>query len=163
MKLSAIALMFVLPMMWTEGPPSHNATASDYREILRMLRGIDDSLDHLDALVSKDDRTECRELSPEKTVRCAAGEFHPPGGAEKAVAVWRCESGWGIERTTAGHIHHGPLQMLASTFLSQQAAIPDVVRWYELSADVHDPRSNILTGVAWSAKMNSWSPWAGCA
>jgi hypothetical protein len=164
MKPIVFALMMVLPMSLTDGPPSHEATAKDYREVLRMLKGIDESLDHLDALVSKSKNdgwpAECRELSPEKTVRCAAAKFDPPGGAAQAVAVWSCESNFGVEPPHTDS-YHGPFQYAISTYQSQQASMPDVVDWYDLSPAVHDVRSNILTAVAWSAR-NSWSPWS-CA
>jgi hypothetical protein len=160
MKLAAIALLFVLPTNMTDGPASHEATPGDYREILQMLRGIDRTLDELDAMVDGDWQPECRGYSPEKTVRCAAAAFDPAGGAEKALSVWRCESNFGVEppHTDA---YHGPFQYLYSTYASQQGSMPDVVRWYDLSPAVHDVRSNILTAVAWAAR-NSWSPW-GCA
>jgi hypothetical protein len=158
MKLGVIALLFVVPMTMTDGPPSHEATLADYREILQMLRGIDQTLDHLDAMVSKDESTDCRDLSPEKTVRCAADTFGV--SEEQAVSVWQCESNFGVEppHTDA---YHGPYQYAYSTYESQQASMPDVVKWYELSPAVHDVRSNIVTAVAWASR-HGWSPWS-CA
>lgn len=157
MKLGAIALLFVLPTTMTDGPPSHKATPADYREILQMLRGIDQTLDHLDAMVDGD-KPDCRDLSPEKTVRCAAETFGV--STEQAVAVWQCESNFGVEppHTDA---YHGPFQYLASTYISQQESMPDVVRWFELSPAVHDVRSNILTAVAYAAR-HGWGAWS-CA
>jgi hypothetical protein len=145
---------------------SGDATVQDYRQILRMLRGIDRSLDELDAMVAGRAggrwQPECRGYSPEKTVRCAAVKFDPPGGATQAISVWQCESNFGTEPSPGdGHIYHGPFQFLYSTYASQQASMPDIVDWNELSPAVHDMRSNILTAVAWAAR-NSWSPWS-CA
>jgi hypothetical protein len=159
MKLGAIALMFVLPMAITDGTPPERASLRDYREVLQMLRGIDRTLDNLeDAVHGKDEPTDCRKLSPEKTVRCAADTFGV--SEEQAVAVWRCESNFGIEPDHSD-AYHGPFQYLYSTYASQQASMPDVVKWYELSPAVHDVRSNILTAVAWSAR-HGWGPWS-CA
>lgn len=161
MKLGAIALMFALPVTMTDGPPSHEATPGDYREILQMLREIDQTLAKLDAMVTGQGwQPECRGYSPEKTVRCAAVKFDPAGGAAKAISVWQCESNFGHEPPHSD-AYHGPFQFLYSTYESQQDSMPDVVRWYDLSPAVHDVRSNILTAVAWAAR-NSWSPW-GCA
>ena len=161
MKLGAIALMFVVPMVIDPGVVSHRATPQDYREILKMLAGVEDRLETLADAVhdrAKDEKPDCRGLSPEKTVRCAAHTFGV--SEEQAVSVWQCESNFGTEppHTDA---YHGPFQYLYSTYASQQASMPDVVDWYELSPAVHDMRSNILTAVAWAAR-NSWSPWS-CA
>lgn len=147
-------------------PASHEATTKDYREVLRMLRDLDHSLDHLDALVSQPVSgwpDECRGLSPEKTVRCAAVKFDPPGGVEEAVSCWQDESNFGIEPAHTDS-YHGPFQFAYSTYDSQQASMPDVVRWNELSPAVHDVRSNIMTAVAWAAR-HGWGPWTapGCA
>jgi hypothetical protein len=147
---------------------SEPASIQDYREILVMLRHIDRALDRLEAVVGGRSRQpegdgwqiECRGYSPEKTVRCAAAKFDPPGGVAQAVAVWSCESNFGIEPPHSD-AYHGPFQYLYSTYQSQQESMPDVVDWYELSPAVHDVRSNILTAVAWAAR-NSWGPW-GCA
>ena len=138
------------------------ATPADCKEILQMLREVDRSLDRLDELVDDGGRwkPECRGYSPEKTVRCAAATFDPPGGAAKAVAVWSCESNFGIEPEHSD-AYHGPFQFLYSTYAGQQAAMPDVVEWYELSPAVHDVRSNVMTAVAYAAR-GGWGAWS-CA
>jgi hypothetical protein len=168
MKRIAIAFLLVAvttgtAQARTDTPvTSTRATATDYREILRMLRGIDRTLDELDAIVGGRAREgwepECRGYSPEKTVRCAAAAFDT--SAEKAISVWECESNFGVEPEHSD-AYHGPYQYLYSTFASQQESMPDIVEWYELSPAVHDVRSNILTAVAWAAR-NGWGPW-GCA
>jgi hypothetical protein len=106
----------------------------------------------------KGEPSDCRGLSPEKTVRCAADTFGT--NEEQAVAVWQCESNFGVEppHTDA---YHGPFQYLYSTYQSQQESMPDVVKWFELSPAVHDVRSNIMTAVAWASR-HGWGPW-GCA
>jgi hypothetical protein len=146
------------------------ATAQDYKELLRQLRGLSSSIKELEALssgkakVSSDGdegwQPECRGYSPEKTVRCAAVKFEPAGGVTEAVSVWQCESNFGTEPPHTDS-YHGPFQYLYSTYEGQQEAMPDVVEWYDLSAAVHDMRSNILTAVAWAAR-HGWGAWS-CA
>ena len=72
-----LALIFAALLMvaWIDAPmPQAQATPKDYREVLKMLRGIEDSLEELSR--SKDgEKDDCRGLSPEKTVRCAAEAF----------------------------------------------------------------------------------------
>jgi hypothetical protein len=147
MKLATIALLFIVPM-------GHKATAQDYRELAKALHETKTTMAEAQATIHPD----CRNLSPEKTVRCAADAFGV--SEEQAVSVWQCESNFGTEppHTDA---YHGPLQYLYSTYQAQQEAMPDVVEWYELSPAVHDMRSNILTGIAWAAR-HGWSAWS-CA
>jgi hypothetical protein len=143
------------------------ATARDFKELLRQLKELTVSLKRLQSLSSGGKakaregegwQPECRGYSPEKTVRCAVVKFEPEGGQEKAVSVWQCESNFGTEppHTDA---YHGPFQYLYSTYEGQRESMPDVVEWYELSAAVHDMRSNILTAVAWAAR-HSWDAWS---
>ena len=155
-----LALIFAALLMvaWIDAPmPQAQATPKDYREVLKMLRGIEDSLQELSR--SKDgEKPDCRGLSPEKTVRCAAEAFDTD--VDQALSVWRCESNFGTESPHSDP-YHGPFQYLLSTYQSQQNSMPDVMVWYELSRDVHDMRSNILTAVAYAAR-HGWGPW-GCA
>lgn len=140
---------------------SHKATVQDYRELFRALKGVRASLHELESLTSRArDQADCRDLSPEKTVRCAAEKFKPYGGAEKAISVWQCESGWGTEPPHSDS-YHGPFQYVYSTYASQQESMPDIVEWNELSPAVHDMRSNILTAVAWASR-HGWGPWPNC-
>jgi len=100
---------------------------------------------------------ECRGYSPEETVRCAAVKQEPPGGVREALAVWNCESGFGVEGYHTDP-YHGPFQYLRSTYATQFWTLEDVRGWFELSPDVHDVRSNIVLAVAWAAHY-SWAPW----
>lgn len=151
------------------GRGSGRATAKDYAELLQQLEELSASVKELKVLTSggtleqgeeNEWQQDCRGYSPSKTVRCAAAKLRPEGGVTKALSVWRCESGWGRE-TPHTDAYHGPFQYLYSTYDSHQEAMPDVVRWYKLSAAVHDMRSNILTAVAWAAR-DGWGPWT-CA
>jgi hypothetical protein len=144
---------------------SKEATAQDYKELLKELRELTSSIETLKSITTGGRakagwQPECRGYSPEKTVRCAAVRFEPEGGQEKAVSVWRCESNFGTEPPHTDP-YHGPFQYLYSTYEGQRAAMPDVVEWYDLSAAVHDMRSNILTAVAWAAR-HGWGAWS-CA
>ena len=103
---------------------------------------------------------ECRNYSAKMTVRCAAILQDPPGGVEKAVAVWECESGFGQEYSHSDS-YHGPFQYMTSTYTGQRLMLDDVRRWFELSPYVHDVRSNIVLAVAWAAHYD-WGPWS-CA
>lgn len=103
---------------------------------------------------------ECRFGSAERIVRCAAWKFEPPGGPPKALSVWRCESGWAYEGYHSDP-YHGPFQYLEDTYDSQFASMPDVRRWFDTQPFVHDPRSNIITAIAWAARYG-WGPWS-CA
>jgi hypothetical protein len=143
------------------------ATVHDYKELLRQLRELTVSLQRLQSLSvggrarAKEGegwQPQCRGYSPEKTVRCAAVKFEPEGGQEKAVSVWQCESNFGTESPHTD-AYHGPFQYLYSTYEGQRESMPDVVEWYELSAAVHDMRSNILTAVAWAAR-HGWGAWS---
>lgn len=138
------------------------ATAKDYMALARALEGVRTSLDELKTALASSEpwQPECRGYSPEKTVRCAAVKFQPEGGAAKAISVWSCESGFGTESPHTD-AYHGPFQFTYSTYDSQQESMPDVVEWYDLSAAVHDMRSNILTAVAWASR-HGWGPWS-CA
>lgn len=160
---NVLVLSLALFTPWVlDGGPQEPATIKDYKEVLTMLQEVDESLDELEAMVgrtkSDEGPADCRGLSPEKTVRCAAETFGVNVGA--AVAVWRCESNFGTEGVHSD-AYHGPFQYLYSTYEGQQNAMPDVVRWFELSPAVHDMRSNILTAVAWAAR-HGWGPWS-CA
>jgi hypothetical protein len=104
--------------------------------------------------------SECRGYSPEKTVRCIAIKQEPPGGVQGALAVWNCESGFGSEGYH-DDAYHGPFQYLRGTYTGQWLMLDDVRRWFELSSDVHDVRSNIILAVAWAAHYD-WGPWS-CA
>jgi hypothetical protein len=128
-----------------------------WRDLRADLEETKAKIVELESLVANEP-TDCRELSPEKTVRCAAEAFGVP--ADQAVAVWQCESNFGVEppHTDA---YHGPFQYAYSTYESQRESMPDVVKWFELSPAVHDVRSNILTAVAWAAR-HGWGPWS-CA
>lgn len=147
------------------------ATVKDYVELLQQLEELSASIKELKALTSGgtlnerrreiDWQRDCRGYGPTKTVRCAAAKLQPEGGVAKALSVWRCESGWGYESQYHSDPYHGPFQYLESTYDGQQARMPDVVRWYVLSPNVHDMRSNILTAVAWAARYG-WYPWS-CA
>jgi hypothetical protein len=146
---------------------SKEATAQDYKELLDQLRDLTSSLETLKSITeggkakaSEGWQPECRGYSPEKTVRCAAVRFEPEGGQAKAVSVWQCESNFGTEPPHTDS-YHGPFQYLYSTYERQREAMPDVVEWYDLSAAVHDMRSNILTAVAWAAR-HGWGAWS-CA
>lgn len=110
---------------------------------------------------ASDRHQDCKNYGAERTVRCIAQKQDPPGGVSKALSVWRCESNFGTEPPHSDS-YHGPYQFSLSTYASQQDSMPRIVRWYDLSALVHDMRSNIITAVAWAAR-NSWSPWEGCA
>jgi hypothetical protein len=143
----------------TSGP----ATAQDYEELMAAFAEVKTSLAEFETVVAGDRRRwnhDCRGYTPAKTVRCAAVKFQPEGGMAKALSVWRCESGWGTEPPHSD-AYHGPFQYLYSTYDSQQDSMPNVVRWYDLSASVHDMRSNMLTAVAWAAR-HGWGPWS-CA
>lgn len=100
---------------------------------------------------------ECRDYSPAKTVRCIARKQRPPGGVSKALAVWRCESYFGVEPYHSDP-YHGPFQYLTTTYASQRGSMPDMRRWFEISPNVHDWRSNIITAVGWAAR-HGWGPW----
>jgi hypothetical protein len=100
---------------------------------------------------------ECRNYSPAKTVQCVATKQRPPGGVEEALAVWNCESGFGLEGYHDDP-YHGPFQYMSSTYTAQRLALDDISRWFDLSTDVHDVRSNIVLAVAWAAHY-SWAPW----
>lgn len=160
--IPALALSMTLAFL-PGGAGERTTITQDYREILQMLRHLDDTLDDLGAVVGLDVggwQPECRGYSPEKTVRCAAETFRT--SVDQALAVWRCESGWGVEPGgNTGHVYHGPFQYLYSTYASQQSSMPDIVRWFDLSPAVHDVRSNILTAIAWASR-HGWGPW-GCA
>ena len=101
---------------------------------------------------------DCRNYGAEQTVKCIAEKQNPPGGVSKALFVWRCESGFKYEGSH-GDSYHGPFQYLTSTYESQLKSMPDIRRWFELSSNVHDPRSNIITAIAWAAR-NHWGPWS---
>jgi hypothetical protein len=142
--------------------------ARDYAELIVQLEELQDTIAALEKLTTptrakQGDEgwdNECRNYSPEKTVRCAATKFRPPGGVDMALSVWRCESNFGTESPHSDP-YHGPFQYMTGTYSGQQSMMPDVVRWNELSAEVHDMRSNIMTAVAWAAR-HDWGPW-GCA
>jgi hypothetical protein len=104
--------------------------------------------------------SECRGYSPAKTVECAADKQQSPGGASGALRVWGCESNFGTEPPHSDP-YHGPFQYTYGTYASQRASMPDVTKWFELSTEVHDMRSNIITAVAWAAR-NGWGPWPNC-
>jgi hypothetical protein len=156
MKLAAISLMFVFAPMgvgWIDGPPP---TRTHYS-----WKSLGEDLAHLRASIHKVEHLihpDCRDLSPEKTVRCAADLFGV--SEEQAVSVWSCESGFGTESPHTD-AYHGPFQYLYSTYQSQQESMPDVVEWHELSPAVHDMRSNVMTAIAYAAR-NGWGPWS-CA
>jgi hypothetical protein len=150
-------------MVWNvSGRGSGPATAQDYKGLLKQLKGLSESIKELETLTSGEGgwQRRCRGYSPEKTVRCAAVKFDPPGGVSEAVSVWSCESNFGTESPHTD-AYHGPFQYMYSTYEGQQNSMPDVVEWYELSPAVHDMRSNILTAVAWAAR-HGWGPWS-CA
>jgi hypothetical protein len=138
------------------------ATLQDYLQLGRALERVQSTISELETALARDDgwNTDCRDYSPEKTVRCGAVKFQPPGGTDAALSVWRCESGFGTEpeHTDA---YHGPFQYMYSTYEGQQSSMPDVVKWFELSPAVHDMRSNILTAIAWASR-HGWGPWS-CA
>lgn len=145
---------------------SKSATAKDYKELAAALQEVQSSLNEFETAVAAGSgrwNDECRGYSPAKTVKCAAVKFQPPGGMAQALSCWRDESGWGSEPSHSD-AYHGPFQYLYSTYESQQDSMPNVVRWYDLSASVHDMRSNMMTAVAWAAR-HSWSPWTapGCS
>lgn len=103
---------------------------------------------------------ECRSYSPAKTVMCAAAKQQPPGGVHEALAIWECESFFGVEPAHSDS-YHGPYQYALGTYAYQRQHMPDVTRWFQLSSLVHNVRSNIVMAVAWAAHHN-WGPWA-CA
>ena len=154
-----ISLVLTVALVFPVGPFSTQTTR---QELIKSVKQVQASLDELAAALTrvKADAwpADCRDLSPEKTVRCAAETFGV--SVDQAVAVWQCESNFGVEppHTDA---YHGPFQFTYSTYAGQQASMPDVVKWFELSPAVHDVRSNILTAVAWAAR-HGWSPWS-CA
>ena len=87
-----------------------------------MLRGIEESLEELSR--SKDgEKDDCRGLSPEKTVRCAAQAFGYERGTG-GVAYGGARSVFGHGADEMGHSYHGPFQYLYCTYESQQARCP---------------------------------------
>lgn len=138
--------------------PGHEPayTWADLGKDLARLRA---TLKDAEALIQGDGwQSECRGYSPAKTVKCAAAKFDT--SAAQALSVWNCESGFGTEPAHTD-AYHGPFQYLYTTYADQQAAMPDVVEWNDLSPAVHDMRSNIMTAVAWASR-HGWGPW-GCA
>jgi hypothetical protein len=150
---------------WTGTPVDRSgpATSRDYAELFTALQEVQTSLDEFETAVAASTgkwQKDCRNYSPAKTVKCAAVKFQPPGGMREALGVWNCESGFGHESPHSDS-YHGPFQYMYLTYEHQQESMPNVVRWYELSAAVHDMRSNIMTAVAWAAR-HGWGPWS-CA
>ena len=134
------------------------------RWLLYLLLGmllIGAFLIHIDGASAGKWNKECRGYSPEKTVKCIASKMIPPGGVPMALSVWKCESYFGTERSLWDHSYHGPYQYALGTYASQRLSMPDVDRWYDLSTDVHDMRSNIVTAVSWATR-HGWGPWS-CA
>lgn len=96
-----------------------------------------------------------------KTVRCAGRAFGNRADVRKALFVGTCESGLTAEKAPHSTPYHSTFQYLSSTFASQQAQMPVVVRRYDLSDKVHNPRANVIMAVAWGIRR-TWSPWS-CA
>jgi len=95
------------------------------------------------------------------TVRCAGRHFGGHRLVRTALRIGRCESGLAGVEAPHSDPYHGTYQYVASTFASQQDAMPAVVRGFDLSDAVHNMRANVVTAVAWMSKHGT-GPWS-CA
>lgn len=104
---------------------------------------------------------QCRDRSVVRTVRCAGRHYGGRSLVRTALRIGRCESGLALREAPHSDPYHGQYQYLASTFASEQDAMPAVVNGMDLSDEVHNMRANVVTAVAWMSKHGT-SPWS-CA
>lgn len=90
----------------------------------------------------------------EKLIRCAVDRWSVPGGADKAVAVARCESGMNPYREGSG---------VGGVFQHSLRYWPDRATRFGFDGwSVYNGRANVMVAIQY-AHLYGWSAWGGCA
>jgi len=88
-------------------------------------------------------------------IRCAARHWDSPGGADKALDVARCESGFNADAYNPGG-YAGVYQHAVSYW-------PDRAdKWGFPDRSVYNGRANIIVSIRMANSADSWAIW-GCA
>lgn len=96
----------------------------------------------------------------EMTVRCGVWHWEVSGGASKALAVMRCESGGGQFATSPGG-HQGLFQFAPSTFLGTYNRWEAQWERWNVRRNAYNARANILLAMK-KAHHDGWGAWS-CA
>lgn len=146
-----ITLALLLAAITTTG-----AAADDGAEIGTATHG---SIDPTECrFVREDGRHGFTDREVRRTIRCAVRRWPVDGGAAKAIAVARCESGFETHAYNPGG-YAGVFQQ-AVRYWDGRQHLYDVDRW-ELRPSVFNGRTNVTVSVR-MAHRGGWGPW-GCA
>jgi hypothetical protein len=89
-----------------------------------------------------------------RLIRCAERRWSVPGGASKAVAVARCESGLEPDAHSSGNA--GVYQHATRYWPGRAAA------WGFRGWSVYNGRANVIVTLRMVHRAG-WNPWSGCA
>ncbi len=89
-----------------------------------------------------------------RLIRCAEQRWSVPGGARKAIAVARCESGFEPDAYSSGN---AGIYQHATRYWPGRAR-----RWGFRGWSAYNGRANIMVTLR-MVQRTGWSPWAGCA
>lgn len=95
-------------------------------------------------------------------IRCVDDHWPAPGGARKAIAVARCESGLNPKAYANGNA--GLFQQRVIYWRARFADLrPPWPAWDDLSPSVYSPRSNAVISVRMARRVGTWArDWRAC-
>lgn len=96
----------------------------------------------------------CHRHSVQRLIRCYARRIKPPGGAEKALAVAKCESGF-TDAPNGGLYQFQPASKFSGLADRYMQGIPG-------SRSIHSLRANAIVAMKWARDLGSWSPTWTC-